>query len=116
MPKGEIFEKIFAVRIISLIGDDEAVTTFARRVGLHQAAIDRYIKGLREPNAGALRTISLACGVSADWLLGLSDSPTGEPNSDWRSRAVEAERKLDKVNKALACALKGFEMLQEAVR
>lgn len=113
---GENHKKSFSDRITSLIGDGESVLAFSRRIGMNQAAIDRYIKGMREPNADALRKISIACAVSTDWLLGLADSPDGVNNSDWRSRALAAERKLDRVNSALAHALKGFEELQEAVK
>lgn len=115
MPNGEKDEKSFAARIRSLIGDGEAVTAFARRVGMHQAAIDRYIKGLREPNADALRSIAISCKVSTDWLLGLTDNPNGEPDSIWRSRALEAEDKLRNVKEALPFAIKWFTQLQEAV-
>lgn len=115
IPKGEKVSYSFTERIKELIGDG-AVSAFARSVGLKQAAIDRYVKGLREPNADALRKISNACGVTTDWLLGVSSSPNGVADSDWRSRALAAERKLERVNKALAHALKGFEELQEAVK
>ena len=102
-------------RIKTLIGD-ETVSAFARRIGMKQAAIDRYVKGQREPNADAIRVISTACSVSADWLLGISDSTNGVGDTDWRSRALAAERKLEKINNALGHALKGFEELQEAVK
>lgn len=114
-PNGENnFEK-FSDRIKGLIGTD-SVSAFARRIGIKQAAVDRYVKGLREPNADALRTIATACDVSTDWLLGISATPNGVTDTDWRNRALSAERKLDKVQKALAHALKGFEELQDAVR
>ena len=112
MPNGE---KSFAERITYLIGEN-TVTSFARKVKLNQAAVDRYIKGLREPNAEALRKIALACEVTTDWLLGLSENPIGVSNTDWRGRAVRAEQKLARVSKALGHALRGFEELQEAVK
>lgn len=114
-PNGEKVLYSFTERIKELIGNG-AVSAFARSVGLKQAAIDRYVKGLREPNAEALRKISVSCGVTTDWLLGVSSTPNGVDNSDWRGRALAAERKLERVNKALAHALKGFEELQEAVK
>ena len=113
-PKEEEQQKDFSFRIRTLIGDG-TVSGFARLVNLKQAAIDRYVKGLREPNADALRQISLACNVTTDWLLGVSDNPDGVETSDWRSRAMVAERKLARVSKALSHALKGFEELQEAI-
>ena len=54
--------------------------------------------------------------MTTDWLLGVSSTPNGVSDSDWRSRALAAERKLERVNKALAHALRGFEELQEAVK
>lgn len=112
MPNGE---NIFAERISHLIGE-RSVSEFARRVSLNQAAIDRYIKGLRQPNADALRRIATVCEVTSDWLLGISDNPFGVNNTDWHSRALKAEQKLERVSKALGHALKGFEELQEAVK
>lgn len=112
MPNGE---NIFAERISHLIGSG-SVSEFARRVSLNQAAIDRYIKGLRQPNADALRQIATVCEVTTDWLLGISDNPFGVDNTDWHRRALVAEQKLSRVSKALGHALKGFEELQEAVK
>jgi transcriptional regulator with XRE-family HTH domain len=115
IPLGENSKNIFAERISELIGGS-TVTSFARKVKLNQAAVDRYVKGLREPNADALRTIAKSCEVTTDWLLGISDNPIGVSDTDWRSRALYAEQKLARVSKALGHALKGFEELQEAVR
>ena len=86
MPNGE---NIFAERISHLIGE-RSVSEFARRVSLNQAAIDRYIKGLRQPNADALRRIATVCEVTSDWLLGISDNPFGVNNTDCHSRALKA--------------------------
>lgn len=115
MPLGENSKNIFAERISELIGGS-TVTSFARKVKLNQAAVDRYVKGLREPNADALRTIAKSCEVTTDWLLGISDNPIGVSDTDWRSRALHAEQKLARVSRALGHALKGFEELQEAVK
>ena len=108
MQNGVENEKSCSARIRSLIGADEKPTAFARRVHLKQAAIDRYIKGLREPNAEALRAISSSCGVSSDYLLGISDTPNGESNSDWRSRAVDAETELRRYKSAFAKLAKPY--------
>lgn len=114
MTNGEDLKIVFSNRIKSLIGD-ETVSAFARRVSLNQAAIDRYIKGARAPAPDALLKISSTCGVSVDWLLGASDTPTGESNTEWRNRALVAEQKLERINRALGHALKGFEELQAAI-
>ena len=74
-PKEDCDTKIFSSRIRSMIGEG-TVSGFARRVGLKQAAIDRYVKCVRSPNIDAVKTIASACGVSADWLIGLTEIPT----------------------------------------
>ena len=90
----------FSSRIKQLIGD-RSVNAFARTIGMNQAAIDRYAKGLREPNAEALRMIAAKCGVSADWLLGLSENPCAEAYTDWRKRAQRAESRLMRLQDAV---------------
>ena len=114
-PKEEKVKEIFSMRIRELIGED-SVSSFARRVGLKQAAIDRYVKGLRAPAADALVSIASECSVSIDWLLGISANPIGDDKSEWRIKALCAQRKLDKVNEALGKILDGTKALQEAVK
>lgn len=114
-PNEEKIKRIFSERINELIGEN-SVSAFARRVGLKQAAIDRYAKGLRVPAADALVAIASECAVSIDWLLGVTSNPNGEDQSEWRSRALCAQRKLDKVNEALGKILDGTKALQEAVK
>ena len=92
-----------------------SVSAFARLLGLNQKTLDLYIKGERKPSVELVLAVCSKCGRSADWLLGLQDS-SGLEQTDWKSRAVVAERKLARVNRALAHALKGFEELQEAVK
>lgn len=114
-PKEENLKKIFSARIRELIGD-ETVSSFARRVGLKQAAIDRYVKGQRAPAADALVVLASKCSVTTDWLLGVVANPTGDDNSDWRQKAICAQHKLDKVNEALGKIIEGTKALQEAVK
>ena len=49
----------------------------ARECGIGINQITRYENGLTEPSASVLATIVDKLGVSADYLLGLSDSPLG---------------------------------------
>lgn len=114
-PNEEKIKRIFSERINELIGE-ESVSAFARRVGLKQAAIDRYSKGQRLPAADALVVIATECNVPVDWLLGVASKPSGDGQFDWRSRALSAQRKLDKVNEALGKILDGTKALQEAVK
>ena len=92
-----------------------SVSAFARFLGLNQKTLDLYIKGERKPSVELVLAICAKCGRSADWLLGITSEAELE-QTDWRSRAVVAEKKLERVNRALGHALKGFEELQEAVR
>ena len=92
-----------------------SVSAFARFLGLNQKTLDLYMKGERKPSVELIVAVCSKCGRSADWLLGLSPPP-GAEQSDWRARAMAAEKKMERVNRALGHALKGFEELQEAVK
>ena len=92
-----------------------SVSAFARFLGLNQKTLDLYMKGERKPSVDLIVAVCTKCGRSADWLLGLSP-PIGSQQSDWRARAIAAEKKMERVNRALGHALKGFEELQEAVK
>lgn len=91
----------------------------ARLLGIQQPQWARYESGVSSPSVEMLEKICRAHACSADWLLGLTvqSSSRGDAHqSDWKSRALVAEAKLDRVNRALGHALRGFEELQEAVR
>ena len=92
-----------------------SVSAFSRFLGMNQKTLDLYIKGLRKASVELIVSVCSKCGRSSDWLLGLATSNEVD-QTDWRSRALAAERKLDRVNSALSHALKGFEELQEAVK
>lgn len=65
-------KKVFQARLAILCGSQK-VTEFARKLGIPQATVDRYLKGQRSPNGEAVVKICRSAGVTADWLLGLSD-------------------------------------------
>ena len=92
-----------------------SVSAFARFLGINQKTLDLYIKGERKPSVELIVAVCSKCGKSADWLLGTVVNEKVE-QIDWRSRAIIAEQKLERVNRALRHTLKGFEELQEAVR
>lgn len=92
-----------------------SVSEFARFLGLNQKTVDTYVKGERKPSVELVIAVCSKCGKSADWFLGLSPSNVQE-QSDWHARAIAAEEKLARVNRALGHALKGFEELQEALK
>lgn len=93
----------------------------AEAVGIKYNAWARYEAGGSLPGAEIIEKICRAHACSADWLLGLTDACSAAQGvsasaSDWRTRARAAEAKLERVNRALGHALRGFEELQEAVR
>ena len=45
----------------------------AKRSGLTQASISRYINGQRQPSVDRIIRLSKALNVTSDYLLGLSD-------------------------------------------
>ena len=113
--KREKVSDIFSSRVNELI-KSESVSAFSRRIGLRQASVDRYVKAVHSPNADALIAIATHCGVTTDWLLGLSDSPNRVGDeSDLLERCQRAEKDLVRVNKALSFILKGTNELQAIV-
>ena len=105
---------IFLERL-NLCRGNMSVSAFARHLGMNQKTLDMYIKGERKPSVELVTTVCAKCGRSADWLLGL-EAGAADDQTNWRSRAIVAEQKLERVNRALGHALKGFEELQEAVK
>jgi transcriptional regulator with XRE-family HTH domain len=64
------------MRLKELRGN-ETQAAFASKLNLRQATYSRYESGEREPDLELLCQIAKTCGVSADWLLGLTDTRTG---------------------------------------
>lgn len=52
---------------------NESQASFAKKLGISQVAYSRYESDQREPSLDCLYQIGMLTGVSADWLLGLSD-------------------------------------------
>lgn len=52
-------------------------TELAERVGAGTNQIYRYEKGETDPSAEVLAALAKELGVTADWLLGLTDEPLG---------------------------------------
>lgn len=69
-------QNLFITRLIELQGEN-TVTAFARYLELPQNTLDCYIKGRRKPSVELVLRVCKKCGVSADWLLGLSDDRGG---------------------------------------
>lgn len=107
----------FLDRLKTLQGDI-STAAFARRLGVNQKTLDHLVKGERKPSVEIVTTICSCLGVSADWLLGLSETKTSRGNDaeQWRTVAIASQRKLDKVNEALGKIIEGTKALQEAVK
>lgn len=57
-------------------------TDLARRSGLQQSAVSHYETGARRPSFTNLRKLAEAMEVTADYLIGRTDTPEGFKTSD----------------------------------
>ena len=99
--------KSFGERLKELRGN-LSQEDFALKIGTKQTTLSNWERGFREPNFSGLVLISTSCGVSSDWLLGLTDerAPGGTDASD--ARIAELEKKIIRLegeNAALQKAL-----------
>lgn len=70
----------FRDRLNTLRGD-LSYEEFATRLELSRATIGFYLAGQRVPDAVVLKNIATTFNVSVDWLLGLSDISTSNPDA-----------------------------------
>lgn len=63
---------IFKERLNALLAG-RSITFFANRLGISRQTMGFYLSGERIPDIKTLRQICESCGVSSDWLIGLSD-------------------------------------------
>lgn len=63
----------FQSAFVELMGD-MTIQEFADKLGMSRATVGFYSSGQRIPDALGITTIAKKCGVSADWLLGLSNA------------------------------------------
>lgn len=66
---------VFRERFLQLKGDRTTIE-FAKNLGIARATVGFYEAGERIPDALGIEKICRVCGVSADWLLGISDTKT----------------------------------------
>lgn len=92
---------IFRERFSQLRGDMKQ-DEFAEFLGFSRPTVALYESGKRVPDAVALKTIAEKCGVSADWLIGLSDVKTNSIDlknvCDYTGLSVEAVKAIREVN------------------
>lgn len=90
---------LFTERFKELQGD-RLHTEFADFLGISRQTVGFYHNGDRLPDALTLVKIARKCGVSADWLLGLSDKKEHDVSiseyTGLTESSIEAIRKLDK--------------------
>lgn len=75
---------IFMERFNILMGNMTQVE-FAKKLGMSRATVGFYCAGIRIPDALGVAKIAKICGVTSDWILGLTDVRT----SDIETQAVQ---------------------------
>jgi transcriptional regulator with XRE-family HTH domain len=119
-------KKTFASRLLSLC-NGKSIAECARSWGIKQASLDRYVKEQRTPTGEAIVEICKATGVSADWLLGLSDETPNaqesrrDPAGDTQDRGIDYWRTLaisqqDTISKLTALLAEGRATVAAPVR
>jgi len=78
----------------------------AEAIGASQPSVSAWLSGKSLPHADQLLAISRSLGVTVDWLLtgqGTKDpdSTRSPPTTDWRARALAAERQLAEIKALL---------------
>lgn len=91
MPKQDKRDRagIFRTRLAQALADSGLNrSALARQVGVDRSSVSHLLRGgdTRMPNAQIVAECAAALGVSADWLLGLSDLP--EPAAEMLAGAV----------------------------
>lgn len=70
---------VFRDRFIELRGE-MTQEQFSKKLGIARPTVGLYESGDRIPNAVILKKIAEICAVSSDWLLGLSESKSLDPD------------------------------------
>lgn len=106
----------FQAAFVELMGD-MTIKEFADKLGMSRATVGFYSAGQRIPDAMGIKIIAEKCGVSADWLLGLSNFPTiaqkKEANDLFDSLTELMEIEFDehdrrRVRRTLTLVIEGF--------
>ena len=100
-----------------------SVSSFARFLGMNQQTVYYYLNGDRKMSLDFVYTICEKCGVSADWLLGLSDErspvrgsvankPTDQNPNDLIAENAALRGEVKGLRYALEMAIKGAKSVQ----
>ena len=56
-----------------LINNSLSQPDFARKIGVKQSQVSEWLKGKAKPGYDMLKRMAIACDISADYFLGISD-------------------------------------------
>lgn len=71
-----IMKNLFAIRLTKYIESiGLSKRKFAEKIGVSAMSVSDWTTGKIQPNAESIYNICLKCGLSADYLLGLTDKP-----------------------------------------
>lgn len=93
----------FSDRLWESIGD-ESVLSFAKRAGVSEGVVRKYVKGGAEPTVSRLIAMADAAGVSINWLA----TGRGSKNEDIANKAFKSDIDINSLSKAI-------ELLDEAL-
>nr|WP_169050414.1 helix-turn-helix transcriptional regulator [Brenneria salicis]NMN90561.1 helix-turn-helix protein [Brenneria salicis ATCC 15712 = DSM 30166]RBP64893.1 helix-turn-helix protein [Brenneria salicis ATCC 15712 = DSM 30166]RLM31606.1 hypothetical protein BHG07_04945 [Brenneria salicis ATCC 15712 = DSM 30166] len=96
----------FADRLWESIGD-ESVLSFAKRSGVSEGVVRKYVKGETEPTVGRLVAMARAAGVSINWLATGEDS---ESKDDLTGIVKKTDTPID-----IESLRRSIELLDEAL-
>jgi len=89
-------DNILPQRLRELRGN-ESQEAFAKRLGVKQATYSTWERGIKDPASSTIVVIASRLGVSADYLLGLSDDSGALPSGErerLEARVSELEGQL----------------------
>lgn len=103
---------IFRERLNILLGD-MSTTDFADKVDVSRQTMGFYLNGERIPDSLTLARICKVCGVSSDWLLGLTNDPKPKPCAvDELGLSPDVVRKI---NSSMESSMKDEEFSDETL-
>ena len=73
---GELYSEFRVKTNTEFRGDEISIAEFGRFLVINQRTLRNYIKGERSPSIEMLEIICTKCGVTADWVLGISNIKT----------------------------------------
>lgn len=74
----------------------------AKKIGITNAVLSNYERDYRDPDTDTLKKLALLYGVKTDYLLGITDDPTGsEKEDDDEYPTVIKDPELDRWHKEL---------------